>query len=333
MKESNRLIEFDYIRVAALIGILICHSCFIYGDIYSRVGRYFSTTFNFLFLILSAFLLGFTWKKRGYPQYDSSFLTGRIRKLSQSYYPYLAILFLFLYLSEGYLSIKNIITHLLYLPWFDKINGYGHLWFMTMIVICYFGCWLLSRFQTTFFKRNSLIYSILLIGSICVDYIATKHGLPGYMFPYLTGYIFIFSYSSKITTLITRIPTISNWMQFILVNVFGILMFTHGIFESNCFVAYLIGMLCAISVFIFMYKICRSFHSSQFIIWLSGISFEIYLVHEFFLGKYNVYSIFQNPIAGFLLLMILSVMAAVFLKFIARKVVTTNKIHIKTPNK
>lgn len=330
MKESNRLTEFDYIRVFALTGILICHSCLLYSDIYSSLGRYFGTTFNFLFLILSAFLLGFAWEKRGYPQYDYSFLKGRIRKLSQSYYPYLAILFLFLYLSDGYFSLKNIVTHLLYLPWFNKINGYGHLWFMTMIVICYFGCWLLSRFQSIFFKRNSLIYLILLIGSICLDYIATRRGLPGYMFPYLIGYILIFSHPSEIITLITRIPTIINWLQFILINLFGILMFTHGIFESNCFAAYLIGMLCAISVFSFMHKICRSFHSSKFIIWLSGISFEIYLVHEFFLGKYNVYNTLQNPIAGFLLLIILSVMSATFLKFLSRKVASINNSHKNT---
>lgn len=46
---------------------------------------------------------------------------------------------------------------------------------------------------------------------------------------------------------------------------------------------------------------------------MAGISFEIYLVHEFFLGPVNVYA-YCNHFVGYLVLVILSVIAAVVLK-------------------
>lgn len=50
--------------------------------------------------------------------------------------------------------------------------------------------------------------------------------------------------------------------------------------------------------------------------WLSGISFEIYLVHEIFLGPINIYHYFNRPV-GFIVLVILSVISAMVLKQIS----------------
>lgn len=160
---ESRIVQFDYIRVVSLLGILLCHSLFESFE-YSWLGRYFALTFNFLFLILSAFLLGLSWENKGKPKYGIEFLSKRIVRLSKSYYPYLAILFLFLYITQGYHSMRNIISHLLYLPWFDKIDGFGHLWFMTMIVLCYVGCLCISRINSNFSIVNILIISTLIGG-------------------------------------------------------------------------------------------------------------------------------------------------------------------------
>lgn len=161
---QKRIIEFDYIRVLSLLGILLCHSCFEFGTNFTWLGRYLGLTFNFLFLILSAFLLGMTWRIKGSPRYSIGFITHKIGRLSKSYYPYLTVLFVFLYLSQDFFSWRKIITHLTYLPWFDKINGFGHLWFMSMIVICYVGCFLFSKLNAKIFKRNTLTIYTLAIG-------------------------------------------------------------------------------------------------------------------------------------------------------------------------
>ena len=165
-KTINRIHQFDYIRAISLIGILLCHSLFESVD-YGWLGRYFALTFNFLFLILSAFIFGLAWEKKGRPPYNKEFLTNRIVKLSKTYYPYLAILFLFLFFSQDYFSFRNTVSHILYLPWFDKIDGYEHLWFMTMIVICYLGCFLMTKISGRPLSRNPLAICVLIGGGYC----------------------------------------------------------------------------------------------------------------------------------------------------------------------
>lgn len=86
----NRLIQFDYLRVISIVCILLCHTCFDIGE-FGWFGRYLGSTFNFLFLLLSAFLLGSSWESKGRPEYKIDFLINRIVKLSKTYYPYMGI--------------------------------------------------------------------------------------------------------------------------------------------------------------------------------------------------------------------------------------------------
>lgn len=166
-QQSNisRLPAFDVMRIIAMIGILLCHSCYEFSSSFHGFGRYLGMTFNFLFLAFSALLLGLSWEKNKFPPYKLSYVWKRVAKLSRSYYPYLVVLFAFLYLSEDYFNWKNIISHSLYLPWFDKINGFGHLWFMTMIVICYFASCFITRLPLDI-RFNSLKFNILLMGGV-----------------------------------------------------------------------------------------------------------------------------------------------------------------------
>lgn len=144
MMSSNRIVSFDFIRVLSIIGILICHSCNKFPE-YDWFGFFCACTFNFLFLILSAFLMGMSWRNRGQKTMGISFLRSRLIKLSSSYYPFLIFLFLLLYFHGTHIDPHKYITHILFLPWFDKIGGFHHLWYMTLIVICYVSIIFLSK--------------------------------------------------------------------------------------------------------------------------------------------------------------------------------------------
>lgn len=158
---ESRIAQFDYIRVMSLLGILICHSL-LESYSFGWLGRYFAMTFNFLFLILSAFLLGMAWEAKGFPKYNVGYFWKRVAKLSRSYYPFLVILFTYLFFTEDYFSIPKIASHFAYLPWFDKLNGFGHLWFLTMIVVCYLFCYLVSKVgEWLSVKLNYLYISLL----------------------------------------------------------------------------------------------------------------------------------------------------------------------------
>lgn len=305
----SRIPSFDYIRALSIIGILVCHSCFLFSAPVSAVGRYFAMTFNFLFLALSAFLFGLSWENKNRPVYGIAFFWKRIVKLSRSYYPYLIALFLFLYFSEGFFSWRKIITHTLYLAWFDKIDGFGHLWFLTMIVICYAGIWIYTLIPKKS-ALNILLFSVLMGGGICADYFIFSKGLPGYLFPYLIAYVLIFSKARLILCKIRKVSFVVNICQFFIINGIAIIIFLDGIFDKAPFWAYLIGMVCAGSVFMFTYNLLKNCSSYKLIAWFSGISFEIYLVHEFFIGKFNIYDYTPNVVLGFVALVILSTITA-----------------------
>lgn len=141
----NRIASFDIIRVVAFTGILVCHSCVQFPEA-NWFGFFCACTFNFLFLMMSALLMGLSWNKSGRVSYGINFLVKRIKRLSFSYYPYLVLLFAFLYLADSLPQSHKIIAHVVYLPWFAKLSGFYHLWYVTLIVICYIGCMLFSKY-------------------------------------------------------------------------------------------------------------------------------------------------------------------------------------------
>lgn len=151
-----------------------------------------------------------------------------------------------------------------------------------------------------------------------LDYITDQHGLPGYMFPYAIGYLMIFFYSNVIIGKISKMGMCAVISQFIIINICGLIAFKQGIFATNGLIAYFIGIACACSIFVFMFRLLERVLTSNIVVWLSGISFEIYLVHEFFLGRFNVYHIIDAPIISFILLIILSVTSAIVLSRLSK---------------
>ncbi|MDE6370738.1 MAG: acyltransferase family protein [Duncaniella sp.] len=328
VKAQNRIIAIDYIRVIALTSILICHSLL---EVISGCGiaYYFAFTFNYIFLLISAFLFGLGWEKNGREQYGGSFLTGRLVKLSRSYYPYLAFLFIFLYMTDGYVNVRNVATHVMYLAWFDKINGFGHLWFMTMIVFCYFGLLAASRLTHISRGKQSLIYIVMIVLGLVADYIVSSRGLPGYVFPYLMSYVIVFRHARVIIMAIRRVNVYLNITQLVVVNAIGLYMFHNDLFFREPFMSYLVGMACAASMLCAMINFFSHLQPSRAIVWLSGISFEVYLVHEFFLGRVSVYGFIANPIVAFVAFVTISIAAAVILKKIAVSLKFGDKVSLK----
>ena len=110
------------------------------------LGRFLACTFNALFLGMSGLLLGLKWKANGGGRLPNNFLIHRLVKLAKTYYPFLLLMFIFYGVFTDYpLTVKDVVMHIAFLPWFDKLHGFGHRWFMTMIVICYVGVYVISR--------------------------------------------------------------------------------------------------------------------------------------------------------------------------------------------
>lgn len=227
-------------------------------------------------------------------------------RLSRSYYPYLVLLFSVIYFLQGEFPIDKILFHIFYLPWFNKVNGYGHLWFLTMIVICYIGCLLATRIPIKNLKLKYWWITIIIV--TIIDYITSLKGLPGYIFPYLVGYIFVFIHSSLILKKVRDISNILNLVQFILITSINIIIFYLYKLDPYSFLSYILGIIEALSIFCLCYNVLKKLPESKTVMFLSSISFEVYLVHEFFLGNYSIYKYFQNPFLSIIIFLGLSIL-------------------------
>lgn len=304
----KRVVSFDIMRVIAIIGILICHSCNKFPIYYDWIASYCACTFNFLFLILSAFLMGVSWENNGRKVLGKSFLSKRLVRLSSSYYPFLIILFLLLYFSGRPIYFHTIATHILYLPWFDKIGGFHHLWFMTLIIICYVAC----AYSTRLRVREGLFWSIGAIITIVYSILSVYIGLPSYLCMYVYLYLFVFNYSNRILLQFKNITRKQIALISFPVIVLCVLYFYYYNATSKV-LPYIIGIISASSIFALIYKFCSSVNSISIVVFISVISFEIYLIHMIFLNYINIYSMIHSVYVSFLLLMIFSIICAFIL--------------------
>ena len=65
----NRIPAFDGIRAVAILMIVLCHIC--YGLGLMPIGHYLGSTFNYVFFIMSALLLGLKVNKNEHKEYKS----------------------------------------------------------------------------------------------------------------------------------------------------------------------------------------------------------------------------------------------------------------------
>lgn len=117
-------------------------------------------------------------------EYDMSFLKQRFFKLSVTYYPFLILMFAFLYFVDDYhFNVKNVLSHVCYLAWFDKLPNFGHLYYMTMIAICYVALYILTKIPlfNTINKYRLKTFAIIGLGVLLVDYVLESRNIPGYI--------------------------------------------------------------------------------------------------------------------------------------------------------
>ena len=308
----KRIVAFDYIRTISIICIILCHCCYgIKGMEF--LGKFLGSTFNVIFLALSAFLIGLSWQKQNYPQYGISFVTKRLGKLANSYYPFIIIMFIFLTYTGYNMTIKDWLTHFLFLPWFDKLPGFGHLWFITMIVICYIGVFIITKLPRPTVNKCKTGGVILLLIAFVSQMLIGKIGLPNSISIYLLLYIYIFINAEKILNIIDRIPLKSSIISGIVL-IAIILLFYFKI--PNEYTTKWLGVFSASLIFTIFINLFKKAKTNTIIVFLSTISFELYLVHHVFcFGKYSLYKIIPNPILGTIAIFVTSFILATMLHY------------------
>lgn len=164
--------NIQLLRVISMFSILLCHFC---NEIGNSLGNALGQFFNigvYIFLIISGYLFGKKDINNVHEWYKKRFL--------RIFIPLWIWVFVvnIIYLIEGSgVSLKNIVIYIFNVQgFFSSSQGLGHLWFLSLIMICYIITPILNRMKTNISnkknKRNYVITFILLvIGSFSVSYI------------------------------------------------------------------------------------------------------------------------------------------------------------------
>ena len=269
----GRIVSFDYIRTISIVGIVLCHCCCRIEGL-DFLGLFLGNSFNVVFLTLSAFLMGMSWQKRNNVGYGISFVFKRIAKLAYSYYPFIAVMFLFLVCTGYNVTIKDWVMHLLFLPWFDKMPGFGHLWFITMILLCYSGIFLASKLPVRILKETKCGV-LLLLGAVASQLLVDRMGLPHYLPVYLLLYLFVFINSEGILLLIGRVTLRSATVAVVTVVTITLLLYNYMLLNKYASVWF--GVFSAAAMLLFLLKVLENSKANAVIGYISSISFEIFL--------------------------------------------------------
>ena len=330
--------EFDWMRSVSVMLIVLSHflmfgGC---GDFMLWLGHYLGDVFSIVFLCISALLYGMKWVRGGYRPFSvKSFMKKRFVKIAASLYPYLLILLcLYICFSVSF-SVRKFITNFLFLCWFDKIPTNGHLWFVTMIWICYCSLCLSSRIQ----KRGKAKLGFMCFlgaGAVTMHLILDKYNLPGYMFLLLFIYTMLFLYAPIKDKMYSRLDEHSSQsiylfsiilVLFIFVNSFTLYWMSMTEYDARDSKLWYMLTLCGLSWIVFFHMIFHSIKPNFIVSFLSKISFELYLVHHVLCcGPFSVIETFETPIANFALLAFASFILAYFLHIISGRVMKRKNI-------
>lgn len=308
--------SLDYIRVIAIMSIVVCHFLIFCTDDVG-IGRLLAGGGNILFFLLSALLYGRKWEKNRYKSISPfPFMKRRFLKLGASLWPFLICL-LILYVLVG-VEFSAVIAALnfLFLGAFAKLPDNGHLWFLTVMMMCYASFVLLSR-------KQLCNIALCLLGGVCfaLFLVLEFYGFPGNFLLIIGLSSIIFSRAHILSDIMRSVSKGLVFLLFVSVSVVSVWLLERGLFESNRIIAYIMLDVFGIIAFLFLLKIVPSTHNI-IIVFISSISYEIYLVHHTFCAvpavsvmNWSEYGIFQ-----LVLLFLVSITIAYFLHAVSERI-------------
>lgn len=307
----NRIPAFDGIRAVAILMIVLCHIC--YGLGLMPNGHYLGSTFNYVFFIMSALLLGLKVNKNEQNEYKSDlYLKKRIIRIVPEVWIFLTSYIVCQFFNGVDLSPKGIILNYLLLGWFSKLPLIGHLWFVTMIVACY----IMFDFLR---KRTNSMSTIILLTIVCLvgQFVLSYLNFPGHFFLTLMVCGIAFMRANKIVELLQKVKI--GWvLPFAIIwkvlYYFAIECEVIQIHQLPYFYAACISGVVSIAVFFWIFT---NITVGKMLLVISAYSYQIYIVHHPFS---RIISSFDNYINSTVLSVVFIYLFSFALAYILKRI-------------
>lgn len=234
----------------------------------------------------------------------------RLVRLAASLWPFLLVVIGLYYLVGFEVPPAKIALNFSGLCWFGKIDGIGHLWFVTMIIICYIAFVAIANYLSLS-KRASAggkMWWLLLFVFIVLEQMTDMVHQPGYLFLVLFYSCFLFCNADKFMHWYGNIKGWSFWIIAIIVNVLGITISYIGLdFMGGELINRWISAASGFTWLVLLLNVGDKIKVGKWMLFISGISYEIYLVHHpLCQGPVSLHHITENPLVALLLLLCIS---------------------------
>lgn len=306
-------VSIQIVRICAMFSILACHLVQeLNNSKIAQLAQFFNVGV-YIFLFLSGYLYGNKKIKNGF-----TWIIKRIQVIMIPIY----IFFIFLsiiHIIDGTMEYKYTVIYLLDLQYyFGSPIGAHHLWFVSVIMICYFINILISKINTVIIMNVKInIIFILIIG--LSTYLNVKIGQTLiYIYVYLLGYMYR-NLEDKININILKTSILISMSIFVRV-ISKILM--DGSIMYNVIIVGITHTILAIGIFYIVRNICIKIKLKNNVIidYFDNLSFYIYITHYMFMvGPIRTMGITKYLIINILITLILTYISAVILQCINEK--------------
>lgn len=303
-------------RVVGMFSIILCH-LFNESLRFSFLGQLFNVGV-FVFLFISALLYG-----KKIIGNTKEWLLKRGKKILIPFYIFMIFLFVVRFILYGTLEWKSYAIYAFNIQGFVAgVTGAGHLWFLTLIMLCYLVTPILDKMKPRVqmmpnIQRSVMILLAMGIHLIIVYYIS---GVVGLYYFYLLAYavVYYYGYFRNLEFSKKQIVALTLFMCIaVATRVISKSMIDESILYDNVLVGYTQAVLGAwiLVMCLNMKGLIRKIHGEKIIIYLDGISFEIYIVHYMFcVGPFRVMSITESFVVNSIIVMMLSYICALVLR-------------------
>ncbi|MCQ2256828.1 MAG: acyltransferase [Bacteroidaceae bacterium] len=326
-------LNLNVLKAISIIGIIIAH-CFLQLN-YECFGRFCAYLFVQIFFATSAFLLGL---KYGYNPIKMEFLWKRWRRLSCVYYPFLLISILSLWGLGQTINVQDIISHITYTNYILQYQicgvSFGHLWYISMQMICYIMITIICM-PVLFGITSKLVDSIgkifcFVLFVLIISYVFTLLKIPCRIPIVLSSYLVIFLRAKVILNWfdkcrVNKKKNVYIWALFLIFNSITLLLFFYWNLNDKLLIRDVLVFITSCCWMVLFMVPLRSLTGGNVIGFVSGISFEIYLVHHpFVLGQFSWFNesngtgnIYLNVICLPILIVILAWLLNIIGKFVS----------------
>ena len=294
---DNQSNAISVIRAISAIMIVLCH---IFQGVDSELAWWFNVGVQ-IFLFMSGFLMA-----KDYIESAMIFLKKRCAKILIPYYVFLVLIILVYSLFGISVSLESIFTYIFCLQgitYANVIPGLEHLWFVSIIMLCYILTLLLNTLRSRISERQSifLIMFLLVIIQIVVNISILPVAFGARIGAFVLGYFvacksrYDMSKTFVVNVFIVTLTTLLIRLYYTYINTINSVEI-NDLFNSY-FVNWqhtLLGIFIFIAIYYYISKSSEK-KNIRFLNVISKYSYEIYLVHQvFILGPISILFITKN---------------------------------------